>query len=431
MARVGKEVRLQDRAARARLASGHHPHWRSISEGCHLGYYRGARTTKWVARFRKTGTVVPYEMLTLGETDDRAAANGTTILDWKQALAAATEWFELKERGGTVDPRKLTVRFALDEYIAMRDARESAHAGRTMRSNASQRLKLHIFNDAELIDRPLSKVTEDDFRRWLSRLPPSKITSKKRLASDFKAALNMTFARHRSVLPPDLPITIRYGLQVSTEDAPAESLAREGQILTDAQVRRVIELAYEQDESGDLGRMIVLLAATGARFSQIRKMRVQDVQIEHSRVMVPKSRKGRGKGGGHIRVPVGTDVLVALRPILRDRPGADLLLERWAWKRVGYNRFERGAREPWMASWQITHGWKAVAIAAGVPDAVAYSLRHSSIVRGLREGLPIRLVAGLHDTSVDMIEKHYSAWITEGLDELAARAVVPLVAARA
>jgi hypothetical protein len=65
----------------------------------------------------------------------------------------------------------------------------------------------------------------------------------------------------------------------------------------------------------------------------------------------------------------------------------------------------------------------------GIDWAVPYSLRHSSIVRGIREGLPIRLDAALHDTSVEMIERHYSRWITEGLDELAARAVVPLVAA--
>ena len=51
----------------------------------------------------------------------------------------------------------------------------------------------------------------------------------------------------------------------------------------------------------------------------------------------------------------------------------------------------------------------------------------SMIVRGLRAGLPIRLVAALHDTSVAMIERHYSRWITEGLDELVARAVVPLL----
>jgi hypothetical protein len=63
----------------------------------------------------------------------------------------------------------------------------------------------------------------------------------------------------------------------------------------------------------------------------------------------------------------------------------------------------------------------------GMPDVIPYALRHSSIVRGIRAGLPIRLVAALHDTSVVMIERHYSRWITDGLDELAARAVVPLV----
>jgi hypothetical protein len=42
-----------------------------------------------------------------------------------------------------------------------------------------------------------------------------------------------------------------------------------------------------------------------------------------------------------------------------------------------------------------------------------YALRHSSIVRGLKANLPIRLVAALHDTSVEMIEKHYSAFIVD------------------
>jgi integrase len=77
----------------------------------------------------------------------------------------------------------------------------------------------------------------------------------------------------------------------------------------------------------------------------------------------------------------------------------------------------------------MTRKWKQVVAAVGLPGTVPYALRHSSIVRGIRSGLPIRLVAALHDTSVVMIERHYSRWITEGLEELAARAVVPLLAA--
>jgi hypothetical protein len=54
-------------------------------------------------------------------------------------------------------------------------------------------------------------------------------------------------------------------------------------------------------------------------------------------------------------------------------------------------------------------------------------LRHSSIVRGIRQNLPIRLVAAAHDTSVAMIEKHYAKWITSGLEEMARAAIVPLM----
>lgn len=74
----------------------------------------------------------------------------------------------------------------------------------------------------------------------------------------------------------------------------------------------------------------------------------------------------------------------------------------------------------------MTKLWKKVTISAATPGAIPYALRHSSIVRGLRNGLPIRLVAALHDTSVEMIERHYSRWITEGLEDLVAKAIVPM-----
>ena len=39
---------------------------------------------------------------------------------------------------------------------------------------------------------------------------------------------------------------------------------------------------------------------------------------------------------------------------------------------------------------------------------VPYALRHTSIVRGIRSNLPVRLVAASHDTAVSMIEAHYA-----------------------
>lgn len=69
--------------------------------------------------------------------------------------------------------------------------------------------------------------------------------------------------------------------------------------------------------------------------------------------------------------------------------------------------------------------WARACADAGLPPStVPYALRHTSIVRGLRILLPIRLVAAIHDTSVAMIGWHDSRWVTKGLDELAECAVV-------
>lgn len=80
----------------------------------------------------------------------------------------------------------------------------------------------------------------------------------------------------------------------------------------------------------------------------------------------------------------------------------------------------------------LDHGLRNVAdvgqsLSSGGASTIPYALRHSSIVRGLRLGLPMRLVAATRDMPGTMIERHYSRWITEGLDELTARAVVPLI----
>ena len=54
----------------------------------------------------------------------------------------------------------------------------------------------------------------------------------------------------------------------------------------------------------------------------------------------------------------------------------------------------------------------------------AYALKHSSIVRMLLANIPIRLVASLHNTSVAMIEKHYSRYIVEHSDDISRKALL-------
>ncbi len=429
MAKTVAEVRLQERSARARLGPRKHPYWRSISEGRHLGYYRGARGGSWIARCRPPDGG-DYLTKSLGSADDQAPADGTHILDWRQALEVALEWFDKVENPLFLEAADLTVGSAADEYAAMRDARDSARAGRPIRSDGRSRLTRYVVVDEQLAKINLHDLTEADLKAWQGRLKGLKVLTRQRLANDLKAALNHCFQKHRRALPADFPITVKVGLKSDEQYwEQGETVARENQILEDRQVREIIRLAQEQDEDGDFALLVILLAATGARFSQLKRMTVADVQLEQSRLLMPTSFKGKGRSPQLIKVAVGQDVLQVLRRAIVGRKPSEALLQRWRYRQVTAMKWERVERAPWKTASEMTRCWNRVVEAAGLPGTIPYALRHTSIVRGIRANLPIRLVAALHDTSVVMIERHYSRWITEGLEELAARAVVPLLAA--
>jgi hypothetical protein len=122
--------------------------------------------------------------------------------------------------------------------------------------------------------------------------------------------------------------------------------------------------------------------------------------------------------------------LTLLKPALAGRKGHEALLQRPRWKQTGPATWVKDSRGPWLNPSELSRPWKAIRVKAKLSaDVVPYAFRHSSIVRGLREGLPVRLVAAQHDTSSAMIEKHYAAYIVDAMDELAGRAVVPLLSA--
>jgi hypothetical protein len=201
VAKTVNDIRLQDRAARARLKPRHHPYWRSISDGRHLGYYRGKRAGSWVARCRSPDER-DYVTRPLGTADDMADADGEAILDWKQALEAALGWFQKVEKPGYLDAANLTVQTAVDEYAAMRDARDSARAGRPIRSDGRSRLTRYVKVDEKLAGICLYELTETDLKTWRQRVQGLKILSRQRLANDLKAALNYCYQNHRRSLPP-------------------------------------------------------------------------------------------------------------------------------------------------------------------------------------------------------------------------------------
>jgi integrase len=256
-----------------------------------------------------------------------------------------------------------------------------------------------------------------------------------RTVNDFKAALNLAHQRFRKHLPATFAESVRYGLSIKEMVPVGYKKARDNQILHDDAIRDIVAAAAVYDDEGDVGRMVLLLAATGARFSQLARLAVGDVQADRQRTFIPLSRKGQRKDEGHYPMRVGKDVIEALRLVLSGRPYDEPLLCRWRMKQV---RKQEGRgliwvgdyRGPWTSAAEITRQFRDICKNIGLEGTIPYALCHSSIVRAIRAGLPIRLVAAMHDTSVEMIERHYSRFIVDGLEELTAKAIVPMVQRR-
>ncbi|MGX5842676.1 tyrosine-type recombinase/integrase [Mesorhizobium sp. ArgA1] len=437
MARTRTDAAITTRNARKQLKPRKKPYCRSLGPTAAIGYQRKPRGGVWQA-IESLGDK-RYRVEQVGIADDFLDADGVNVFDYEQAKSAAlvkiSSWHA--EEIASAEGPSPTVHSAVKSYIESQAARERAVMGKgRVRADARLRLSRHVLSDP-LAEIALHELKETHFDQWRTRRSSDlSVSTVRRVINDLKAALNAAAVKNRSRLPAEVAIIIKNGLSAGEAAAP---IARDQAALPDADVRRIIEAAravdIDQGWDGDLLRMVLVLSATGARFSQVARMAVGDVQIPQSRLMVPTSRKGRGtKNTTHIGIRVGTDVIDQFRAAIAGKQRGEALLQRWRHVQTKATdtrppQWVRDARGPWIAASELARPWLDIITRAGLSrEVVPYSLRHSSIVRQLRAGLPVRLVAALHDTSTTMIERHYASAIVDLLDELSASAIIPLMA---
>jgi integrase len=186
------------------------------------------------------------------------------------------------------------------------------------------------------------------------------------------------------------------------------------------EVRALVAAAYECDRR--LGLLLNVLAVTGARPSQAARLTIDDLKPDPvaPKLTMPRS----GKGGSHDRtarkaerysVPITPELASQLAQAAAGRPQDALLLT-------------RSDRQPWGENPSTSYRKLFAEIVAGLglnpEETTAYSLRHGSICRALLAGVPIRVVAARHDTSVSMIERNYSRHISEHSDEISRKGLL-------
>jgi integrase len=289
MARTVADVRLQERSARARLAARHHPYWRSISDGRHLGYYKGKRG-RWIARC-KAPDERDYVTKVLGEADDHFEADGVATLSWAQALELALQWFEDVRIGGKHGFR-YTVGDALDDYLAN-------HTGKS-REKTRHTIERHI--RPLLGDRRVCELTTAELRKFQSDLATRKSVYRanrkgvaklrpedgdsirrgranaNRIFTPLKAALNRAFNDGR--VPDDTAWR-------RVKPFPKVSVARIRYFTTD-EITSLLAAAEPWFRA-------VMQAAlfTGGRWSEIHQLKVRDVDLRSGTILFPETKGGR------------------------------------------------------------------------------------------------------------------------------------------
>jgi integrase len=249
-------------------------------------------------------------------------------------------------------------------------------------------------------------LTSRELRRWrdgsAKGLAPATVN---RTCAAFKAALNLA-ADH------DERIASRRAWETGLASIPDAEQSR-NVILSEGVIRGIISEAYAH--SAEFGLLVEVAAVTGARISQLARMVVQDLQADRPdpRLMMPTSRKGKGTKRVMRRpVPIPAGLAAQLHALTTRRSATDLLLV-------------KPSGEPWNESDHSRLFRRAVKVAGQDPAEVTiYALRHSNIVRQILAGVPIRVVAVNHDTSVAMLERTYSRYIGDHSDALARSALL-------
>jgi len=397
MARKVSFSSLESRSARLRLKIRRRPYsGPSLARGISLMYRRNRTNGTWV--LKSSDGHGSYWTKGFALADDFEDANTKDVLTFYEAQDAAKKL--ARADGGSVDSAPITVDGALTDYKRDLEARGANPYN-------AEHPRVHL--TSVLLTKPVQLLMVTELKRWrdglLGTMAPGTIN---RLCRCLSAALALA-AQH------DKRLKNRDAWEVGLAALPDAQEAR-NVIMPDEKVHEFVAAAYGVDPQ--FGLLTDTLATTGARPSQAVRLRVEDLHDHPLRpkLMMPKSAKGGGRNRNQkkverISVPITPQLAARLKAAAKARvDDMPLLLQSdgTPWDRNPGQNYHRQVE-------------KVVTTIGLDPNVVTmYALRHSSIVRMLLRNVPIRLVASLHNTSVAMIEKHYSRYITEhSIDDIA------------
>jgi integrase len=371
MARSTRSSSLETSTGRARLKRQKVPYWVKINKGLYIGYSKPGGA--WLMRSLVEGTK-KYKQASLGIADDHANANGLDVLDYFQAQDKARgKADEAAHREAGVVLGKYKVSDAMDAYLKWAETHTTT-AGR-MRSLADSQIIPQIGRVS------LERLTTERLEEWLAALAakPARVRSTKGTTHYRETGTNEPEAQRKRKVSANRVLALL--------TSALSRAFRNGKVTSDSAWRRVSRfkgvkaartryLTVEEakrliNASGGAFRVLVSAAlTTGARHSELTRMRVADFDPDGGTVYVQHSKAKRSR---HI---VLTDEGVALfRRATVGKRADDLLFPRddgSEWEKGNVQRpmadaCRAGRIEPALTFHGLRHTFASLAIMNGTP----------------------------------------------------------------
>jgi integrase len=376
MARRVRSADLETRQARQKLNARGKPYWVAIGPGLHLGYRKSKHGAVWVVR-RYLGKQA-YKVASIGIADDREDADGINILDlWKaQELARGT-------RAPRVGP--YTISQAVSDYLSGQLADKVTH------NEVRARLGAYVL--PHFASTPVDEFTADQMKKWhrdiasigrrirtargakqrVGLLGDEDATRKRRASANaclryFKAALNYAVTSGKVKCTP-----------VWSQVKPFKGVdIPRSRFLTLDECRRLLEACDPEF------RLLVEAALqTGARYSELTRLRVGDFNGATLHVRQSKSGKDR-----HILLT--SEGVAFFSRLASGKQQKEFILGR---------------------EWKQSHQFipmRAACTRASIEGATFHCLRHTWASLSVMHGMPLMVVAkNLGHVDTRMVEKVY------------------------
>lgn len=289
MARMVRNQRLESRTSRASLAPRNAPYWCTIAKGRAIGYRKGTKGGSWLARYRSQNGGRCQRQL--GPADDALDAQDSAVLSFDSAQGAARAWFSELDQNNGRRPARYTVGNALDDYL-------EAFTGK---AKEQIRWTVERYVREPLGQLQVNELTPEQLRNFLRGLaeqpagyrPNKKGVRKLRPTTDDSArARRATANRIFASLKAALNLAYRNG-KVGGDDAwrrvtPFPKVdAPRTQYLSPSEALRLVNAS-----EAHFRPLVQAALLTGARWSELCRMRGRHVDLTAGVILIPESKSG-------------------------------------------------------------------------------------------------------------------------------------------